>query len=378
MPIVTPKHVKSMDFLLPSTGSRFFDDDGMCNANVTIVNFPCFRHNPVKPMSLRSCYQELAGVVICPGGAVLKPSLTYQWQVELMVKKTFIVAMMMALTATTGAAFAEGLPTPIKIVNNSRSLAAKGITASMENGIGAPQLGEGVTMRDKKMDAETTPERNFSRSKRFIYRFYKPENASNELVILLHGSGGNEASLVPLASKIWPRATLLGIRGRVMQDGGTRWYKRITAVKFDQKDVKLEANAFVTSLTRLAEEKDLDLSHATFVGYSNGANLLAATMLLHPDLVKRAVLMRSMPVLDNTPTANLGKTRVLTITGEEDKLYSPFAPALSALLRSSGAKVDARTIPADHMLGEKDAAAISQWVASLGPDGGPTVTMKAK
>jgi phospholipase/carboxylesterase len=233
-------------------------------------------------------------------------------------------------------------------------------------------------MREKKMDAETTPEQNFSRSKQFIYRFYKPENASNELIVLLHGSGGNEASLVPMASKIWPRATLLGVRGRVMQDGGTRWYKRITPVKFDQKDVKLEANAFVTFLSRLADEKDLDLPHATFVGYSNGANLLAATMMLHPDLVKRAVLMRSMPVLDNVPVANLGKARVLTITGQEDKLYSPFAPALSALLRSGGAKVDARTIEADHMLGEKDASAISQWVASLGPDGGPTVTMKAK
>lgn len=286
--------------------------------------------------------------------------------------------MMMALTATTGTALAEGLPKPIKVVSKSQSLAVRGIPASMKNEIGTPQLGVGVTMRDKKMDAETTPEHNFSRSKRFIYRFYKPENVSNELVILLHGSGGNEASLVPMASKIWPRATLLGIRGRVMQDGGTRWYKRLTPVKFDQKDVKLEANAFVTFLSRLADEKELDLPHATFVGYSNGANLLAATMMLHPDLVKRAVLMRSMPVLDNVPVANLSKARVLTITGQEDKLYSPFAPALSALLRSGGAKVDARTIEADHMLGEKDAAAISQWVASLGPDGGSTVTMKAK
>ncbi|KAB0571616.1 alpha/beta hydrolase [Brucella pituitosa] len=295
-----------------------------------------------------------------------------------MVKKTFIAAIMMALAATTGTAFAEGQPAPVKVMSKAQGMALNGLSASMKNETGTPQLGEGVTMRDKKMDAETTPEQNFSRSKRFIYRFYTPENASSELIVLLHGSGGNEASLVPLASKIWPRATLLGIRGRVMQDGGTRWYKRITPVKFDQKDVKLEANAFVTSLTRLAEEKDLDLSHATFVGYSNGANLLAATMMLHPDLVKRAVLMRSMPVLDNVSVANLGKARVLTITGQEDKLYSPFAPALSALLRSGGAKVDARTIEADHMLGEKDAAAISQWVASLGPDGGPTVTMKAK
>src|SRR5690606_22225430 len=143
-----------------------------------------------------------------------------------------------------------------------------------------------------------------------------------------------------------------------------------------QKDVRLEANAFVTFITRLAEQKELDLSHATFVGYSNGANLLAATMLLHPDMVKRAVLMRSMPVLDNTPVANLGKTRVLTLTGAADKLYSPFAPALSSLLRTSGAKVDSRTMEADHMLGENDVNSIRQWVASLGPDGAPAVSMK--
>ncbi len=95
--------------------------------------------------------------------------------------------------------------------------------------------------------------------------------------------------------------------------------------------MKLEANAFVTFLTRLADNKDLDLAHAAFVGYSNGANLLAATMLLHPDLVKRAVLMRSLPVLDDAPVANLGKAHVLTIAGEHDKLYSPYAPALSAI-----------------------------------------------
>ncbi|PWL17203.1 carboxylesterase [Falsochrobactrum shanghaiense] len=288
-----------------------------------------------------------------------------------MVKKTFIAAIAMALAATTSPVLAEG-----QLMANAG--AGRSAGAGLKNETGAPKLGEGVTMRDKTMETEPTAAQNFSRSKRFIYRFYTPENASNELVILLHGSGGNETSLVPLASKVWPRATLLGIRGRVMQDGGTRWYKRITPVKFDQKDVRLEANAFVTSLTRLAEEKDLDLSHAIFVGYSNGANLLAAAMLLHPDLVKRAVLMRSMPVLDNTPTANLGKTRVLTLTGEEDKLYSPFAPALSAVLRSSGAKVDARTIQADHMVGDNDVAAIGEWVASLGPDGAPAVSMKAE
>ncbi len=67
--------------------------------------------------------------------------------------------------------------------------------------------------------------RIFHAASSLFIAFYKPENASNELIVLLHGSGGNETSLVPLATKIWPRATLLGIRGRVMQDGDTRWYE---------------------------------------------------------------------------------------------------------------------------------------------------------
>lgn len=295
-----------------------------------------------------------------------------------MVKKSFIAATMLVFATTMGFAQADTQRmATFNLEKAPQGSVRNGITGSIKNETGAPRPGEGVTMQDKNTADEPTAAENFSRSRRFVYRFYTPQNASNELIVLMHGSGGDETSLVPLASKVWPRANLLGIRGRVMQDGGTRWYKRITPVKFDQKDVRLEANAFVTFITRLAEQKELDLSHATFVGYSNGANLLAATMLLHPDMVKRAVLMRSMPVLDNTPTADLGKTRVLTLTGAADKLYSPFAPALSSLLRTSGAKVVAQTIDADHMLGDKDVSAIRHWVASLGADGPGAVSMNA-
>ncbi|MGU3575897.1 alpha/beta hydrolase [Brucellaceae bacterium C25G] len=232
--------------------------------------------------------------------------------------------------------------------------------------------GEGLIMIDpsKKPDvnADKKPE-SFIRSPTFIYQFYYPDDmkssSTRELVVLLHGSGGNEASLVPMARRVWPRAVLLGIRGRVLQDGGTRWYRKITAVKFDEKDVELEADAFVVFLSKLAEKEKLDLPNATFVGYSNGANLLAATMFMHSDLVRRAVLMRSMPVLAQMPKADLSKVQVLTITGEHDKLYSPFAPALSDALRRSGAKLDAEMVDAGHMLGLKDRQMIGQWLASL-------------
>jgi phospholipase/carboxylesterase len=251
------------------------------------------------------------------------------------------------------------------------------VSTDMKKGPATVRLGEGVTMKKPNETGQPEAAQKIVRNPQFLYRFYRPENPTARTVILLHGSGGDETSLVPLASKIWPNTVLLGVRGRVLQEGRTRWYRSITPVKFDQKDVRAEADAFVIFLTKLAESHDIDLSRATFVGYSNGANLLAATMLLHPDLVKRAVLMRPMPVLDETPVANLSKARVLTVAGAEDKIYAPYAPALSTILRTSGARVDSRTIPTGHLLGDEDVRIVSEWLAAQGPDGAPAMSMQA-
>lgn len=250
-----------------------------------------------------------------------------------------------------------------------------------KSGVVLPSSGAGITMYKSETESlpvlkqakselvNKTAKEVISRSQKFVYHFSKPENGSGETIVLLHGSGGDEASLVPFARKVWPRATLLGMRGRILQEGRTRWYARITPVKFDQQDVRKEADAFVRFLTRLSDQDRIDLSHTTFVGYSNGANLLAATMVLHPDMVKKAVLMRSMPVLDQTPPANLSKAKVLVVTGQDDKTYAPFAPALSDLLRSNGARVDARMVKANHMIGDKDVALVTAWLSGQGPDG---------
>lgn len=295
-------------------------------------------------------------------------------------KTSAAAAIVVALTSVS--AFAQ--------VELLQPEAASGNAAFIKKSdIMTPAPGAGVTMRHPKTDAaETAKDVNkvvkeaISRSQKFVYHFTKPENGSGETIVLLHGSGGNETSLVPFAQKVWPRATLLGIRGRVLQEGRTRWYARITPVKFDQNDVRHEADAFVSFLTKLSEDDQIDLSRTTFVGYSNGANLLAATMMLHPDLVKKAVLMRSMPVLDHTPVANLSKAKVLVVTGADDKMYAPFAPALSDLLRTSGAKVDARVVQAGHMIGDRDVSLVTAWLSGQGPDGAPAmsqaVTPKAK
>ena len=198
----------------------------------------------------------------------------------------------------------------------------------------------------------------------FPVRFHHPKTPNGETIVLLHGSGGNETSLMEMAAQAAPNALLIGVGGRVTQDGTRRWYRRITPVAFDQTDIRKEASAFAAFLRTLSKTYKLDPQHTTLLGYSNGANLIAAMALLHPEAVKRAILMRPMPVLEQTPAANLAKASFLTIAGLSDKIYAPFAPALEGLLERNGASVDARTIDADHMLGAEDVAIVANWLTA--------------
>jgi len=209
-------------------------------------------------------------------------------------------------------------------------------------------------------------------ARHFVYRLLRPEAPSAETIVLLHGSGGDEASLFKLALRVAPDATLLGVRGRIVQKGIKRWYARITPTEFDQADIRKEAKAFVDFLkVRMAAEK-LDPEHTVFIGYSNGANLIAAVSLLYPDLIERAVLLRAMPVLTKAPETDLRGVRFLTVSGEKDRIYAPFAPVLEALLRNRGAVVDARQVAAGHLLGDEDVKVVSDWLSAADMMAGDT------
>jgi len=200
------------------------------------------------------------------------------------------------------------------------------------------------------------------RAPSFAFDFRRPENPGKRLMVLLHGSGGDETTLMKLARQISPDAVLLGIRGRVTQDGVTRWYKRLTPTSFDQSDVKSEASAFVSFLKDTSAKLKLDLDNAIFLGYSNGANLIAAMSVLHPDLIHKAVLLRAMPVLEQAPQADLDYADILTIGGRSDTLYAPYAPKLEELFRSRGAHVESYMVDSGHSIGDEDARLVREWL----------------
>ncbi|KQV32126.1 glyoxalase [Rhizobium sp. Root1203] len=196
----------------------------------------------------------------------------------------------------------------------------------------------------------------------FVHRFYTPPDPDGSVLVLLHGSGGNETTLMPLLHQVSPRATLLGVRGRATEEGIPRWYKRITPFSFDQQDIKSEAEAFAAFIDGAVKSYGLDPKKLVYVGYSNGANLLNSLLYLHPNLVHKAVLLRSMPVLSNFPHADLKGTDLLVISGKTDA-YGKYASDLEARLKSSGATVDSTVIPSGHDLGDADVPVIRKWLS---------------
>ena len=195
----------------------------------------------------------------------------------------------------------------------------------------------------------------------FIHRFFTPEQPNGDVFILLHGSGADETTMLPLAHKIDADATLLSGRGRALEEGAPRWFRRMGPMTFDQADIASEAEAFAAFIDGAIHAYGLDPQRIVYIGYSNGANLLNAMLSLHPHLIRRAVLLRSMAVLADPPAADMSDANVLIIAGEKD-LYGPYAQPLVERLRGDGAKVELATVPAGHDLDDADVPVIQAWL----------------
>lgn len=197
----------------------------------------------------------------------------------------------------------------------------------------------------------------------FVHRFYQPEAPDGSVMILLHGTGGDETDLMPLAARIAPQAVLLGVRGRAIEDGSRRWFRRAGETGFDQQDIRAEAQAFAAFVAGAVQGYGLTRGRLTALGYSNGANFLGAALRLHPGPVRRMILLRPAEVLDPPPAADLSGTRVLMVPGARDPL-ADMVPALAAAFRVGGADVDVDVRAAGHELAPDESGPVSAWLAA--------------
>lgn len=183
-------------------------------------------------------------------------------------------------------------------------------------------------------------------------------------VLLLHGTGGDENDLLPLGRMMAPGSALLSPRGKVLENGMPRFFRRLAEGVFDEDDVRRRADELAGFVAEARETYGLPAPVA--VGFSNGANIAAALLLLRPEVLAGAVLLRAMVPLRDPPPIDLTGKPVLMLSGAVD----PIVPAenvarLRALLESAGAAVEHRTLPVGHELSQADMAITKAWIEQL-------------
>ena len=195
----------------------------------------------------------------------------------------------------------------------------------------------------------------------FVHRFERGSGAST--LLLLHGTGGDESDLVPLGRELAPAANLLSPRGQVLEQGMPRFFRRLAMGIFDEEDLRRRAAQLADFVTAAAASYGLDARKIFALGYSNGANIAAAVLLLHPAALAGGVLLRPVLPLEPAASPELHGKPVLLAAGRHD----PYAPherveALAEWLRRGGAEVDLRWQEAGHELTEADLAAARAWL----------------
>ncbi len=198
----------------------------------------------------------------------------------------------------------------------------------------------------------------------FTHIFEPGPDPTRKPLLLLHGTGGDERDLLPLGRTLAPGAALLSPRGQVLEGAMPRFFRRLAEGVFDEADLMRRTE----ELADFVEEARgrYNLAAPVAVGFSNGANVAASMLLLRPEVLAGAVLLRAMSPFAVPPQADLAGRPVQLLSGA----FDPIVPAedaarLASTLATNGAVVDHRTVPAGHALSQADIGVAKVWLDSV-------------
>jgi predicted esterase len=198
----------------------------------------------------------------------------------------------------------------------------------------------------------------------FIHDFVP--GSSSRTLLLLHGTGGNERDLIPLGRELDSNAALLSPRGKVLENGMPRFFRRLAEGVFDLEDLKYRTNELADFVAVAAQHYGFASDNVVAVGYSNGANIAASILLLRPKILSAAILFRAMVPLIPERQPNLSSIRVWIGAGAHDPIIpTSETNALAELLRNDGADVTIRYFQTGHQLTRDDVDAARDWLTLL-------------
>jgi phospholipase/carboxylesterase len=202
----------------------------------------------------------------------------------------------------------------------------------------------------------------------FVHSFVPGRSART--LLLLHGTGGDENDLIPVGRELDPGANLLSPRGKVLENGMPRFFRRLAEGIFDEQDLIRRTHELADFIEQAAIKYNLDRKNLFAVGYSNGANIAGSLLLLRPKALAGAILMRPMVPIVPVTLPDLEGAPVLLVSGR----YDPIVPAdeaveLASMLRNAGADVSVSWENAGHGLTKETLETARQWLETVGSTG---------
>ena len=185
------------------------------------------------------------------------------------------------------------------------------------------------------------------------------------VLVLLHGTGGDEQDLVSLGQMVSPGSSILSLRGKVSENGMPRFFRRLAEGIFDQEDLKFRTAELADFIEKSRQTYGFENASVVALGYSNGANIAASVLLSRPDIFQGAVLLRAMVPFEPVTLPNLGGTKILMLSGLMDNIIPPEnSTRLSKMLDEAGADVNFIMKPTGHGLTQSDFSDITKWIGS--------------
>jgi phospholipase/carboxylesterase len=188
-------------------------------------------------------------------------------------------------------------------------------------------------------------------------------NTKKLTLVLLHGTGGNEEDLIFLGKELEPTASILSARGKVLENGMPRFFRRLAEGVFDIEDLKFRTHELAEFIQKCSLHYKFNLNQTIAVGFSNGANIGASILLLRSEVLKGAILFRAMVPLIPNPLHNLSNKKILLSAGINDPIVSRNETEnLFKLFQNTHANITLKWQNSSHNLIQDDLKIAKEWI----------------
>ncbi len=192
--------------------------------------------------------------------------------------------------------------------------------------------------------------------------FVQGQSKSAPTLLLLHGTGGNERDLLALAEIIAPHASILGVRGNVLENGMPRFFRRLSEGVFDEEDLIFRTQELNEFVAVSAEQYGFARERVIAIGYSNGANIAASLLYHHPNSLSGAILFHAMVPRSGVTIPDLSGVPIFVGAGKRDSLIQPTqTKQLMEHLNAAGASVTEYWTEGGHQLSMEEIEQAKAW-----------------